>query len=128
MEIPMRALFASISVAVMAISASAAHAGDLNLLCKTELTRANGTQGDFLRQYEVTFSSHRVVVYDIEAGKVQQQFSTQYSKADDRIIVIAQTLQVYHEINRMTGMAFSRNINGELRRGICSPSSPMTTN
>ena len=125
----MRASFLiSIVTVTLALGAPAHAASDLNLLCKTEFTRPDGTQTDFLRQYEINFGTGRVVGYDNVNGQFVQNFATNYVRADDRIVVIAQTRTVYHEINRLTGMAFSRMDNGELKRGICSPSSPLGRN
>lgn len=116
-----------IIISALALSAalSPATAADLNLLCKTEFTKPDGSQVDYLRQYEITFSTHNVVAFDNQNGGWTKSFTTAYVSADNYRIVIAQADTVYHEINRVTGMAFSKMSNGELKRGICSPANAL---
>src|SRR5262245_38180692 len=92
-------------VAASLLATRTANAATLNLLCKTELARENGSKTDFLRLYEISFDTARVSVYDnTNNGEFQRQLTTSYVRADGQVIVIAQRSAVYHEINRITGM------------------------
>jgi hypothetical protein len=93
-----------------------ARAGELNLLCKSEVTRTDGTKTDFIRRYHI--DSERVYVSDDYGnGAEPQEFSTSYLQNNNRIIMARPG--VYHEINRLTGMMFSFD-QGVRKRGICN--------
>jgi hypothetical protein len=118
----MRASLIAPAVAAASLfTMNSAFAADLNLLCKSELMQANGATTDFARQYEITFATSEVTVYDNNGQGFVKQFTTTYQQADKNFIVIVHNNDKYHVINRVMGMAFSINNLGERRRGICSP-------
>jgi hypothetical protein len=121
-------ILASVITAASLITSTYADASDLNLLCKSELTQPNGAQSDFLRQYEITFATSQVSFYDNlnGAGFSQGSNSTFTLRSQNNLIVVAQNDRVYHEINRITGLMFSKMSDGTLRRGICSPSQELS--
>jgi len=119
----MRAFTAFFASAIAVFASVGTAKAENNLLCKTELTAADGTQTDFFRQYQ--FSSGTVTVYDKEGDQWLKRFTTGYQYAfNNRLIIIANTPATYHEINRVTGMMFSYSIltdgGRQRRRGMCS--------
>jgi hypothetical protein len=109
-------LIALLAASAICCTSLYARAGELNLLCKSEVTRTDGAQADFLRRYHI--DSDKVYVSDDYGNGVEQQFSTSYVQANNRIIMARPG--VYHEINRLTGMMFSFD-QGVRKRGICNP-------
>jgi hypothetical protein len=114
-------IIVSVLAAAALLTANEVFAADLNLMCKSELTNSDGTQQDFLRKYEITFGTKEVRIFDNLGNGFTPAVNVNFESANNMVIVISNRGGIYHMIDRVTGMAFSKNANlGHLRRGICS--------
>src|SRR4051812_10512843 len=103
----MRRIFALTMSAISCCLSAQASAGDINVLCKAEWSKRDGSKADIFRQYEITAATEQVSVYDNDGRGFTKQFTTRYQRADNSAVVIVQASNKYHELNRVTGMMFS---------------------